>query len=58
MDIEEFKVRLEGVRGKSARCPAHDDRHASLTFDVGEGEAYSSTVTLVAASKILSNHWA
>lgn len=37
MDIEEFKVRLEGVRGKSARCPAHDDRHASLTFDVGEG---------------------
>ena len=32
MNLDEFKDRLEGVRGNKARCPAHEDRQASLTL--------------------------
>lgn len=39
MDIFEILNRLEGVKGGggqwSARCPAHDDRHNSLSLSVG-----------------------
>jgi putative DNA primase/helicase len=38
--LERFRAALEAhgchPNGKSARCPGHDDRHASLSFDEGE----------------------
>lgn len=40
MRVEEFLARLEGVTGSapqwSARCPAHEDRQASLTVGLGD----------------------
>lgn len=40
MDLNEILSRLEGVHGSgkqySARCPAHDDKRASLSVSVGE----------------------
>lgn len=36
MQLDEVRERLEGVRGNTALCPAHDDRNASLSF--GEGD--------------------
>ena len=40
MDITEFLDRLDGVAGGnnqySARCPAHDDRTASLSVSTGQ----------------------
>lgn len=40
MDLNEILSRLEGVHGNgkqySARCPAHDDKRASLSVSVGE----------------------
>ncbi len=42
MKLAEFLERLEGVRrsgrGYVARCPAHDDRHASLSVKDGEDD--------------------
>lgn len=35
MTVAEFLSRLEGVRGKSARCPAHEDRQSSLSVTSG-----------------------
>ena len=41
MTVNEFLARLDGVKGGhgqwTARCPAHDDRRASLSVSVGEG---------------------
>lgn len=41
MTVNEFLSRLDGVKGGhgqwTARCPAHDDRRASLSVSVGEG---------------------
>lgn len=41
MTVNEFLYRLDGVKGGhgqwTARCPAHDDRRASLSVSVGEG---------------------
>ena len=41
MTVNEFLSRLDGVKGGHgqwmARCPAHDDRRASLSVSVGEG---------------------
>src|SRR5262249_31056252 len=43
MRIEELLARLDGVRrlgsGWEAKCPAHDDTHASLSIKVGESSA-------------------
>lgn len=40
MTAEEFLSRLEGVKGGggqwSAKCPAHDDQHNSLSVSIGE----------------------
>ena len=40
MQIEEITARLEGVKasggGYSAKCPAHDDKRASLSISTGE----------------------
>jgi hypothetical protein len=40
MRVEDFLARLEAVRGEApqwtARCPAHDDRQASLTVGMGK----------------------
>lgn len=36
MQLEEFKTRLSGVRGKTALCPAHVDHINSLSFDQGD----------------------
>ena len=42
MNVDELLGRLEGVRrsgrGWSARCPAHEDRHASLSVALLEGK--------------------
>ena len=42
MTIDEFLSRLEKVKkngsGWMARCPAHEDRHASLSVGVGDDE--------------------
>lgn len=42
MTVKEFLSRLEGVNGNdgqwSAKCPAHDDRHNSLSISVGEDD--------------------
>ena len=41
MTVNEFLSRLDGVKGGhgqwTAKCPAHDDRQASLSVSVGEG---------------------
>ncbi len=41
MTISEFSARLAGVKGSggqiTARCPAHDDRHQSLSVREGDG---------------------
>ena len=41
MTVNEFLSRLDGVKGGhgqwTAKCPAHDDRRASLSVSVGEG---------------------
>lgn len=41
MDIHDVLNRLQGVKGAggqwSARCPAHDDKHQSLSVSVGDG---------------------
>ena len=41
MTVNEFLARLDGVKGGhgqwTAKCPAHDDRRASLSVSVGEG---------------------
>ena len=41
MTVSEFLSRLDSVKGShgqwTARCPAHDDRRASLSVSVGEG---------------------
>lgn len=41
MTVNEFLSRLDGVKGGhgqwTARCPAHDDRRASLSVSVGDG---------------------
>ncbi len=40
MELEDFLSRLDGVKqmpsGFSARCPAHDDRVASLSINAGK----------------------
>jgi putative DNA primase/helicase len=45
--IEDFLERLEGVHGNNgqwhARCPAHDDKQASLTVSVGRNGAILAT---------------
>lgn len=40
MDVKDFLNRLDGVKasgsGWAAKCPAHDDQHASLSISAGE----------------------
>ncbi|OQA07905.1 MAG: hypothetical protein BWY65_01698 [Firmicutes bacterium ADurb.Bin373] len=38
MKYFDFASLLQGVKGKTARCPAHDDRRNSLSHDVKNGK--------------------
>ncbi|TEB08623.1 hypothetical protein Psch_02189 [Pelotomaculum schinkii] len=38
MTYEDFLSKLQGVRGKTALCPAHDDKQRSLSHSVKDGK--------------------